>query len=228
MISSDKAVRPTNIMGASKRIAELLVLAFSNKLKKQIQGQNFEKIFTIVRFGNVIGSSGSVVPHFKKQILNGGPITLTHQNIIRYFMTIKEAVQLVIQAASISKGGDILLLDLGEPIKIYDLAEKMILLSGKSIKSNDNLNGDIEIITTGLRPGEKLYEELLISGKSEKTSHPLIFRALDTPRSYKAFWGGFDKLIENLKARKQTEVLKIVAEILPEWEISSITKKLIN
>ena len=131
----------------------------------------------MVRFGNVLGSSGSVVLKFKEQIKSGGPITLTDSKIIRYFMTIKEAAQLVIQSSVLSQGGDIFLLDMGDPVKIYDLAKQMVNLSGLSIKNKNNIEGDIEIIFTGLRPGEKLYEELLIDAEAEKTDHPLIFKA---------------------------------------------------
>ena len=155
LISTDKAVRPTNIMGASKRLAELIVLAYGQKANER-KSKNHNYIFTMVRFGNVLGSSGSVVPLFKKQIDNGGPITITHPEIIRYFMTIKEAAQLVLQAFALSKNQDLLLLDMGEPIKIYDLARQMIKLSGLSIKDKNNPNGDIEIMFTGLRSGEKL------------------------------------------------------------------------
>ena len=152
LVSTDKAVRPTNVMGASKRVAEMLLQAYSE--------QSHECILTMVRFGNVLGSSGSVIPKFRKQIENGGPITLTHRQITRYFMTISEASQLVIQAAAMAKGGEVFVLDMGEPVRIYDLAERMIELSGHKVRSQNNPDGDIEIETIGLRPGEKLYEEL--------------------------------------------------------------------
>ena len=166
LISSDKAVRPTNVMGASKRLSELIIQGFAEKSNITI--------FSMVRFGNVIGSSGSVVPLFRNQILNGGPITITDPRIIRYFMTIEEASQLVIQASTMSEGGDVFLLDMGEPILIKDLAIKMIKLMGKTLKDEENDKGEIEIKTIGLRPGEKLYEELLIDGKSVPTEHPNI------------------------------------------------------
>ena len=170
-ISTDKAVRPTNIMGATKRFSELLL---------QSKGAQQEKTkLSIVRFGNVLGSSGSVVPLFNKQIENGGPITLTHKSIIRYFMTIREASQLVIQASAIDSEGGIFILDMGEPIRIYDLAADMIKLSGMSIMDKNNPKGDIEIKITGLREGEKLFEELSHAKSLEKTSqpfpHPIIF-----------------------------------------------------
>ena len=169
LISTDKAVRPTNTMGATKRFAELLLQALAI--------ENNDTIFSIVRFGNVLGSSGSVIPLFKKQIKDGGPITVTDPNIIRYFMTITEAVELVIQAGSMGEGGDIFVLDMGEQVKIDDLAKKMIKLSGLQIKDDLNPDGDIEIKYTGLRPGEKLFEELLIGGNVSETSNPRIMRA---------------------------------------------------
>ena len=172
LISTDKAVRPTNTMGASKRMAELCLQALSEQLK------NSQTCFSMVRFGNVLGSSGSVIPLFRKQILKGGPITVTHSDIIRYFMTIPEAAQLVIQAGAMAKGGDVFILDMREPVKIVDLAKNLIQLSGLSVKDENNPKGDIEITYTGLRPGEKLYEELLIGGDNvRKTTHPRIMTA---------------------------------------------------
>lgn len=169
LISTDKAVRPTNVMGATKRVAELLLQGYaSNKHTTQL---------CMVRFGNVLGSSGSVVPLFKQQIQNGGPITVTHKNITRYFMTIPEAAQLVIQASAMAKGGDIFVLDMGEPVRIWDLAERMVRMSGLTVRSSVNPSGDIEIKQIGLRPGEKLYEELLVSNQVMGTEHPLIMRA---------------------------------------------------
>ena len=169
LISSDKAVRPTNIMGCSKRICELIFLYYANK--------NLITKFSIVRFGNVLGSSGSVVPLFRKQLQSGGPITLTHPLMERYFMTISEASQLVIQTTSLTSGKDIFLLDMGEPVLIYDLARKMINLSGFELRDENNENGDIEIKFSGLRVGEKMSEELLIGSNSSPTIHPLIFKA---------------------------------------------------
>ena len=169
LISTDKAVRPTNIMGASKRLAELVLQALAT--------QSSSTRFSMVRFGNVLGSSGSVVPRFRQQIRDGGPVTLTHPDITRYFMTIPEAAQLVIQAGAMAKGGDVFVLDMGQPVKIMDLACRIIELSGLQVKNADNPDGDIDIEITGLRPGEKLYEELLIGDNPRSTSHPRIMKA---------------------------------------------------
>jgi len=172
LVSTDKAVRPTNVMGATKRIAELILQGLSR--------QQNTTTFCMVRFGNVLASSGSVVPLFRKQIEQGGPITVTHPDINRYFMTIPEASQLVLQTGALAKGGDVFVLDMGEPVKILDLAKKMVHLSGLSLKNNNNTNGDIEITFSGLRPGEKLYEELLIDDNAQQTTHELIMRAEET------------------------------------------------
>jgi FlaA1/EpsC-like NDP-sugar epimerase len=172
LISTDKAVRPTNIMGATKRLAEILL--------QQLSTQESDTIFSMVRFGNVLGSSGSVVPLFKEQISSGGPVTITHPDVVRYFMTINEAAQLVIQSTAIAESGDLFVLDMGEPIKIIDLVRDMALLSGHSIKDEINPDGNIEIKVIGLRPGEKLYEELLIDNQCEGTAHPRILRARET------------------------------------------------
>lgn len=173
LISTDKAVRPTSAMGASKRISEMVLQAMTFD-GKRVEGGT---CFSMVRFGNVLGSSGSVVPLFQKQINEGGPITLSHNDVTRYFMTMHEAAQLVIQASSLAKGGDVFLLDMGEPVKIRDLAEKMILLSGLHLKNEIHSDGDIEIVVTGLAPGEKLYEEMLIRNAPLKTAHSKIMRA---------------------------------------------------
>ena len=172
LISTDKAVRPTNVMGATKRMAELVLQGLA-----QEQGSKHNTRFCMVRFGNVLGSSGSVVPLFRRQIKEGGPITLTHPNITRFFMTIPEAAQLVIQAGAMGKGGDVFVLDMGDPVKIKDLATKMVRLSGLSVKTDTNPHGDIEIKCTGLRPGEKLYEELLIGNNVGETTHERIMTA---------------------------------------------------
>jgi UDP-N-acetylglucosamine 4,6-dehydratase len=172
LISTDKAVRPTNTMGASKRVAELILQALAHEEK-----HNLATRFTMVRFGNVLGSSGSVVPLFREQIANGGPVTVTDERIIRYFMTIPEAAELVIQAGAMGKGGDVFVLDMGEPVRILDLAKRMIHLSGFTEKNAEVPEGDIEVVYTGLRPGEKLYEELLIGDNVTSTQHTKIMRA---------------------------------------------------
>ena len=221
LISSDKAVRPTNVMGASKRLAELVVKAFSSNLnntfEKNIKLKKPKTKYSIVRFGNVLNSSGSVVPLFQKQIASGGPITLTDKNIIRYFMTVSEAAQLVIQATTLSKGGEIFLLDMGEPIRIEDLAKQMVRLSGLNVKNIANPGGDIEIISTGLRPGEKLYEELLIDGKSESTIHPLIFKSKEKEFNYKELMQDINKLIKSLDNLDEELSLSILQKLVPEW-----------
>ena len=189
LISTDKAVRPTNVMGASKRFAELVIQGLSE--------QKSSTVFSIVRFGNVLGSSGSVIPLFKQQIANGGPVTLTNPNITRYFMTIPEAARLVLIAGSFAEGGEVFVLDMGEPVQIKDLARKMINLSGLQVKDDDNPGGDIEIQIVGLRPGEKLYEELFIGEETLPTSHSKILRAreksLSKPRLTKAI-----KTVDNI------------------------------
>ena len=172
LISTDKAVRPTNIMGASKRFAELILQSLD---ASEINGPKTKMI--MVRFGNVIGSSGSAVPLFQQQIKNGGPVTVTHPEVLRYFMSIPEAAELVIQAGAMGTGGDLFVLDMGEPVKVLDLAKKLVRLSGFELKDKENPNGEIEIIFTGLRPGEKLYEELLIGDNVSKTIHKKILRA---------------------------------------------------
>lgn len=173
LISTDKAVRPTNVMGTTKRMAELGLQALAERENKNPNGTRF----CMVRFGNVLGSSGSVIPLFKKQIERGGPVTVTHPEITRFFMTIPEAAQLVIQAGAMGKGGDVFVLDMGEPVKITDLASNLIHLSGLEVKSESNPHGDIEILFAGLRPGEKLYEELLIGDNVKNTSHERIMTA---------------------------------------------------
>ena len=181
LISTDKAVRPTNIMGATKRLSEMLLQALSAVnpavIAKGGTIPSTRTIFTMVRFGNVLGSSGSVVPLFREQIRDGGPLTITHTEITRYFMTIPEAAQLVIQAGAMGTGGDVFVLDMGQPVRIIDLARRMVELSGLTLKDEMNPNGDIEFKITGLRPGEKLYEELLIGDNPISTQHPRIMKA---------------------------------------------------
>jgi FlaA1/EpsC-like NDP-sugar epimerase len=202
LISTDKAVRPTNIMGASKRLAEMVLQALASS--------NTRTRFSMVRFGNVLGSSGSVVPRFRQQIRDGGPITLTHADITRYFMTIPEAAQLVIQAGALAKGGDVFVLDMGQPVKIMDLARRMVELSGLSVKSEAEPDGDIEITITGLRPGEKLYEELLIGDNPQPTSHPRIMRAHEDFLPWPLLMERLDTLQGALDAGKVGEIRSIL------------------
>jgi len=169
LVSTDKAVRPTNVMGATKRMAELVLQALA--------ADSSQTCFTMVRFGNVLDSSGSVVPLFRRQLAAGGPLTVTHAEVTRYFMTIPEAAQLVLQAGAMAVGGDVFVLDMGEPVKIMDLARRMVQLSGLTVRDAACPNGDIEIEIIGLRPGEKLYEELLIGDNPEHTAHPRIMKA---------------------------------------------------
>jgi FlaA1/EpsC-like NDP-sugar epimerase len=218
LISTDKAVRPTNVMGATKRMAELVMQALAHEARASCQSTRL----SIVRFGNVLGSSGSVVPKFKQQIRDGGPITLTHTDITRYFMTIPEAAQLVIQAGGLARpdatDAEIFLLDMGEPVKILDLARIMVELSGLSLTSADNPHGDIAIATTGLRPGEKLYEELLIDHDAQPTQHVKIMRAVETfiPLSQ------LNQHLEHLRAlTTNTDTLTVrqaIQKIVPEYQ----------
>jgi FlaA1/EpsC-like NDP-sugar epimerase len=172
LVSTDKAVRPTSVMGASKRMCELIIQA------RAMTQQSMT--YSAVRFGNVLGSSGSVVPLFRHQIERGGPVTVTHADVTRYFMTIPEASQLVIQAGAMAEGGDIFLLEMGDPVRVHDLARAMIELSGLSVRDESFPDGDIEIVEVGLRPGEKLHEELLIEKGALPTSHPRIVKARDS------------------------------------------------
>lgn len=189
LVSTDKAVRPTNVMGASKRLSEMALQALAESAK------NSATQFCVVRFGNVLDSSGSVVPKFRRQIQEGGPVTLTHRDVTRYFMTIPEAAQLVIQAGSMAKGGDVFVLDMGEPVRIVELARRMVELSGLIVKDEQNPDGDIEIDIIGLRPGEKLYEELLIGGNPQHTLHPRIMRAQEEFLT----WDEFEKKLISLE-----------------------------
>ncbi len=213
LISTDKAVRPTNTMGATKRLAEMVLQALAALHPDKTR-------FTMVRFGNVLGSSGSVIPLFREQIRRGGPITVTDPNIIRYFMTIPEAAQLVIQAGAMGKDGEVFVLDMGEPVKIIDLAKRMAHLSGLSIKDESNPDGDIEIIFTGLRPGEKLYEELLIGDNVSPTQHPRVQRANESFMTWEALLPVLTSLLEashNQDAEKVREVLlDTIIEFTPQ------------
>ena len=216
-ISTDKAVRPSSIMGASKRLAELIMIYFSLK-----NSENYESpCFSMVRFGNVLGSSGSVVPLFNKQISEGGPITITHPDVVRYFMTIEEAAQLVIQAAMLGKGGDLFHLDMGDQVSIKHLAYQLVQLRGLTIKDKNNPNGDIEIKFTGLRDGEKLYEELLINGNSKSTSHPYIYRVDEEKVYFKDFWNKLLELEKSIKDNDLNLSLQLLKEFVPEWDKSN-------
>lgn len=206
LISTDKAVRPTNIMGASKRIAEMV-----------LQGLATDKgstCFSMVRFGNVLGSSGSVVPLFRQQIRDGGPITLTHPDITRYFMTIPEAAQLVIQAGAMATGGDVFVLDMGEPIRIYDLATRMIELAGMTVRDESNPEGDIELVITGLRPGEKLYEELLIGDNPAPTEHVRIMKAHEEVLAWPQLCQRLAELEAALAANDVTRIRELLAYLV--------------
>ncbi|MCX7083518.1 MAG: nucleoside-diphosphate sugar epimerase/dehydratase [Methylococcales bacterium] len=207
LISTDKAVRPTNTMGATKRFAELILQALSAGF-----GSTHHTRFTMVRFGNVLGSSGSVVPLFREQIARGGPVTVTDERIIRYFMTIPEASQLVIQAGALGQGGDVLVLDMGEPIRIVDLAKRMIHLSGLQIKDEAHPAGEIEIIYTGLRSGEKLYEELLIGDDVSETTHPGIMRAQEQVIA----WSELEQMLQVLEQASLDDNFEQIRRVLTQ------------
>jgi FlaA1/EpsC-like NDP-sugar epimerase len=218
LISTDKAVRPTNVMGSTKRLAEMVLQALSREQAPVLWGreETVHRVnktrFTMVRFGNVLGSSGSVIPLFHAQIRRGGPVTVTHPNITRYFMTIPEAAQLVIQAGSMGEGGDVFVLDMGQPVKIADLAEKMIQLSGLSVRSAENPHGDIDIEFSGLRPGEKLYEELLIGDNVSPTEHSMIMRANEEMLP----WSDYKKVLQALYEAVSREDYERVRQLLRE------------
>jgi FlaA1/EpsC-like NDP-sugar epimerase len=213
LISTDKAVRPTNIMGATKRVAEQILQALA--------AEEGNTRFSIVRFGNVLGSSGSVVPLFRRQINAGGPITITHEDITRYFMTIPEASQLVIQAGAMAVGGEVFVLDMGDPVKIVDLAKRMIELSGLSLLDDANPDGDIEITIVGLRPGEKLYEELLIGNNPETTGHARILKARETHLSSAALLTQFESLRSSINAEDATSIRDILIAMVPDYASSN-------
>lgn len=217
LISTDKAVRPTNIMGTSKRLAEMVLQALS--IESSVQGWSTR--FAMVRFGNVLGSSGSVVPLFRKQIRENLPITLTHPNITRYFMTIPEAAQLVIQAGAMSSGGDVFVLDMGEPVRIMDLARRMVELSGLTVNDENNPDGDIPIKITGLRPGEKLYEELLIGDNPMPTQHPRIMKAHEEFVPWTKLQGHLTLLSQCLAANDILTLRKLLLELVPGFQPDS-------
>ena len=210
LISTDKAVRPSSIMGASKRVSELLFQAYDSFYQ--------DTCFSMVRFGNVLNSSGSVIPLFRKQIKLREDLTITHPDVIRYFMTIKEAAQLVIQSSSLAEGGDVFLLDMGEPVQILDLAKQMIKLSGLTIQDENNINGDIKIVFTGLKAGEKLYEELLINNDAKPTKHPLIFKGEEKFIPYNEILPIMEKLEKSLENNDLLESLEILKNLVPEWK----------
>jgi len=212
-ISTDKAVRPTNIMGATKRVAELILQSLSSKSNNTT--------FSMVRFGNVLDSSGSVIPLFKKQIKEGGPVTVTHPEITRYFMTIPEAIELVLQVGAMAKDGEVFVLDMGEPVRIYDLAVKMINLSGLVLRDSENPKGDIEIQFSGLRPGEKLYEELLVDGNFEATENELIWRANENDMIWDKLQPTLAKLKESAKIADEQKCYKLLSDLLPQFKPQS-------
>jgi len=231
LISTDKAVRPTNTMGATKRFAEMILQALTlsqsqteynsqDGAKKDSAGQ-YSTRFSMVRFGNVLDSSGSVIPLFKEQIKEGGPITVTDAEILRYFMSIPEAVELVIQAGAMAKGGDVFVLDMGEPVRIVDLAKKMIRLSGLEIKDKFHPDGDIEIEFTGLRPGEKLYEELLIGGNTSETDNPKIMRAEEEMLAWDDLKLIIDELERVIDSCDQDKLRQLLIEAVPGFKPQS-------
>jgi FlaA1/EpsC-like NDP-sugar epimerase len=213
LISTDKAVRPTNVMGATKRVCEIVLQALSER-----EGATTK--FAMVRFGNVLGSSGSVVPLFQRQISAGGPVTLTHRDITRFFMTISEAAQLVIQAGAMARGGEVYLLDMGKPVRIYDLARTMIRLSGRSVRDAEAPDGDIEIVEIGLRPGEKLYEELLIDAEAEPTDHARIFRANEAWIPWDSLRMQLDQLATAIADADRTAIRELLHRLVPGFQAS--------
>jgi FlaA1/EpsC-like NDP-sugar epimerase len=229
LISTDKAVRPTNVMGSTKRVAEMILQALSRETAPVLFNADDavhhvnKTRFTMVRFGNVLGSSGSVIPRFYQQIRSGGPVTVTHPKITRYFMTIPEAAQLVIQAGSMGQGGDVFVLDMGQPVRIAELAEKLIHLSGLSVRSEKSPHGDIPIEFTGLRPGEKLYEELLIGDNVSPTEHPMIMRADEEHFTWDVLRGVLAKLLKAVEQDDYPQVRVLLREVVsgyvPEGEI---------
>ncbi|WP_085990176.1 polysaccharide biosynthesis protein [Stutzerimonas stutzeri] len=229
LISTDKAVRPTNVMGSTKRVAEMILQALSRETAPVLFNADGavhhvnKTRFTMVRFGNVLGSSGSVIPRFYQQIRSGGPVTVTHPKITRYFMTIPEAAQLVIQAGSMGQGGDVFVLDMGKPVKIAELAEKLIHLSGLSVRSEMCPHGDIAIEFTGLRPGEKLYEELLIGDNVSPTEHPMIMRADEEYFTWDVLRGVLANLLKAVEQDNYPQVRVLLREVVsgyvPEGEI---------
>jgi FlaA1/EpsC-like NDP-sugar epimerase len=218
LISTDKAVNPTNVMGATKRFAEIVL--------QGLQSRGSHTRFCMVRFGNVLESSGSVVPLFREQIRKGGPVTVTHKDVIRYFMTIPEAAQLVLQAGSMGKGGDVFVLDMGKPVRIADLAKRMVSLMGLTVRDDENPDGDVEIVYTGLRPAEKLFEELLIGNNVTGTEHPMIMRAME----HSLPWPQIQQVLDELSValakfdcdRGRQLLMQTVAEYRPTGDIQDL------
>ena len=211
LISSDKAVRPTNVMGATKRWAELIIRQFGDRAAAERTGQRF----AAVRFGNVLGSNGSVVPLFREQIAAGGPVTLTDERMTRYFMSIHEAAELIVQAGALSEGGDIFLLEMGQPVQIRDLAENMIRLAGLTVRSESNPGGDITIAVTGIRPAEKLYEELFYDeAQAARTRQPKILRARMAERSNADFEAALAELRAAFERQDEAAVRKCLFDMI--------------
>jgi FlaA1/EpsC-like NDP-sugar epimerase len=217
-VSTDKAVRPTSVMGASKRLAEII-------LQSMNEISNGRTIFSMVRFGNVLGSSGSVIPLFQEQLERGGPVTVTHAEMVRYFMTIPEAASLVIQAGAMAKGGEVFVLDMGEPVKIIDLAKNMIRLAGRTLRNEDHPSGEIEIQITGTRPGEKLYEELLISSDATTTEHASIGLAREPFESWNSLEAKLDRLQTAVDQRDDGVVRKLLGELVGGYQANTVNSR---
>ncbi|MCE9619906.1 MAG: polysaccharide biosynthesis protein [Planctomycetes bacterium] len=217
-VSTDKAVRPTSVMGASKRLAEILLQSMQEQSKGRTK-------FAMVRFGNVLGSSGSVIPLFQEQLERGGPVTVTHPEMVRYFMTIPEAAQLVIQAGAMANGGEVFVLDMGEPVKILDLAKNMIRLAGRTLRDESNPSGEIEIQITGTRPGEKLYEELLISDDTSHTEHPSIGLAREPFESWSSLEARLDRLQTAVDQRDDGVVRILLGELVGGYQTNPVKNR---
>jgi FlaA1/EpsC-like NDP-sugar epimerase len=212
LVSTDKAVNPTNVMGATKRMAEIVLQALHQRSTKTR--------FCMVRFGNVLASSGSVVPLFYEQISKGGPVTVTHPEVVRYFMTIPEAAQLVIQAGSMARGGDVFVLDMGKPVRIDDLARRMIGLMGLTVRDEKNIDGDIEIEYSGLRPAEKLFEELLIGNNVSGTEHPMIMRAVEHALPWSKVEVLLQQILQALRLFDCPTAISVLKEAVAEYQSS--------
>lgn len=217
LVSTDKAVRPTNVMGASKRVAELVLQALARPVVS-LNGTTHPTVFGMVRFGNVLGSSGSVVPLFRRQLAAGGPLTVTHPDVTRYFMTIPEAAQLVLQAGAMAEGGEVFVLDMGHPVRIMDLARLMVRLSGLTVRDEAEPAGDIEIAVTGLRPGEKLYEELLIGDDPQPTSHPRIMKAREGGLEWHELSPALDALLAAARANDVLTMAELLRRLVSGYQ----------